>query len=856
MYRNRRTASLRITAALSCLGAVFALSFATLVWGGSAESVEFNLPAQSLEASLRSIADRQKLQIVYVRADLEGIAAPALKGHYSAVEAIAKLTEGTKLTASFDGKDTVVIKPKAGAQQRAGARDEERDGIRLTQSAAAASGSGAAGQEARRNQNIPDSAAHGPKVDEIIVTAQKRAERLQDVPIPVTALKAEALTGSNQLRLQDYYTRIPGLNLVANADGGPMIAMRGIITGGQTASTVGIVVDEVPYGGSTNTGTSARPPDIDPGDLARVEVLRGPQGTLYGASSIGGLLKFVPVDPSTEAVSGRMQAGTETVNEGELGYSLRGSVNLPLGETVALRASGFTVREPGYVDNIQTGADDVNRRESDGGRVAALWRPSENFSLKLSAMVQDSQRRGPVEVDRALGGPLEVRALEGTGLYGRRTQVYSAIAAGKLGRIDLTSVSGYNIDHFSNRGDLSVSLGALLASPNFGVSGVAAPFFQRAKKFTQELRASIPLGERVNWLLGAFYADERLKTHLDYLAADAATGATAGTLMTVDQPTAFEEYALFTNVTIDVTDRFDVQVGGRASENRQSFSGLRTGPGAVVFYGSNPSILPESRFKDSPVTYLLTPRFRISPDLMAYVRLASGYRAGGPNANCGLTVPCQYDADTTQDYEIGMKGNVLERVLSFDLSVYRIDWDDVQINLRNPAGTVVYAANAGRAKSDGVELSLESRPLQGLLLSTVASWSAAKLAHDLPASSPVAGLRGDRLPYSSPFSGNFSIDQEFPIGGAVTGFVGGSVGYVGARKGLFRSAAQVRVTYPSYTQVDLRMGVRFDSWSINAYVNNVADERGILNGGLDANRPTFYTYIQPRTLGVSLGKDF
>jgi outer membrane receptor protein involved in Fe transport len=160
------------------------------------------------------------------------------------------------------------------------------------------------------------------------------------------------------------------------------LSIRGIMSGLYTNPTVGITVDDVPYGSSTFLGGGGGTvmPDIDPADLARIEVLRGPQGTLYGASSMGGLLKFVTVDPSTDGVSGRIEGGINSVYNGaELGYGARGSVNVPLGDVLAVRVSAFSRQDPGYVDNVQSGQRGVNKTDVDGGRLSALWRPSDLF---------------------------------------------------------------------------------------------------------------------------------------------------------------------------------------------------------------------------------------------------------------------------------------------------------------------------------------------------------------------------------------------------------------------------------------------------------------------------------------------
>lgn len=698
------------------------------------------------------------------------------------------------------------------------------------------------------------------ELEEVIVTAQKRAERLQDVPVPVSAISGEALASNNQLRLEDYYNQVPGLGLAVIGDSSaPTVTIRGITTGGLTNPTVGIVVDEMPYGATIAAGAAVSAPDIDPGDLSRVEVLRGPQGTLYGASSIGGLLKFVTVDPSTQAFDGRLQAGLASVKDGEVGHTLRGSVNVPLSDTFAVRASGFTLRDPGYVDNVQTGTDDINRRNSDGGRLSAMWQPSEDFSLKLSALVQNSERQGTSDVDITLGsGEPRQNALRATGLYGRDTEAYSLKMDAKLGSADLTSVSGYSTDTIDSRVDQTVPFFSGVALSNFGVAGVAGPLHRTIDKFTQEVRASFPIAAKLQWLIGAFYTDEDVLVDLDYLAVDPATAAEVGTIFSNDQPTTFKEHAAFTNLTYHFSDRFDIQLGGRYSENEQSFSGVRTGPlTPLIGLGPSPSLVPEVEGEDDAFTFLLTPRWKISPDLMVYARIASGYRPGGPNAGCGIVgVPCQYAADTTQNYEIGFKGDAFGGALSFDASLYSIDWKDIQIPLT--LGVVSFIDNGSRAKSQGAELAVESNPLAGL---TVAAWvvyNEAELTEDLPTvtASSAVGRPGDRLPYSSRFSGSLGLDQEFPLGSRATGFLGGSVSYVGERKGLFRRAGLVREIFPDYTQVDLRAGLRYDNWTAQAFVNNLTDERGILRSGLDSNRPTYLTFIQPRTIGLSLIKDF
>ena len=706
--------------------------------------------------------------------------------------------------------------------------------------------------------------SNGPEsgLAEIIVTAEKHEERLQDVPIPVTVINAQALTQSNQVHLQDYYATVPGLVLSTGGDADtPGLSIRGITSGGGGgAPSVGVVIDDVPYGSATGLGGRGQP-DIDPGDLARVEVLRGPQGTLYGANSMGGLLKFVTIDPSTDALSGRVQAGTSSVYNGiEPGLNFRGSINVPVNDTLAFRASAFREQDPGYIDNIQTGQQGINRMTSDGGRVSVLWKPSDVLSLKLSALLQDSKRDGG---EQATVGPgfadLQQSSIPNTQTLDEKTQAYSATLNAKFGGVELTSLTGFNVDRALTAHDVTRVSGSFFST--FG--GVPAAVLLDSigtHRFSEELRLSVPITDQITWLLGGYYADERNDFVSNAYGADAATGTpTADLLLLQEFHLQYSEYAAFTNITYNVTDRFDVQLGGRVSENRQTFDIVRGAPIGIALYCPNsaPAPCPDLTVsglhsKDTPFTYLFTPRYKISPDLMVYARFASGYRPGGPNEVCTTGIPCQYDAEKTQNYDLGLKGDFLDHILSVDFSLYRIDWKDIQVALFDPTGLLGYTANAGRAKSQGVELSVEARPIRGL---TVSAW----VAYD---DANFTGLpqAGARIPGTTRFTGNVSADEEFALTGSLSAFVGGTMSYVGNRLGGLQGPGAPRAYLPAYAQTNLHAGLKVNTWTVTAFVNNVTDKRGVLEGGLDYQYefpdPNTYTFITPRTVGLNASKTF
>ncbi len=842
------------------LGALAALATS----GAHAEeqaTYRFDLPAQPLADALRAIARQTGANVLFASKDLQGVTAPALRAQLTASEAIERVLAGTKLQAERTTPTTVIVQPVSSLGRPSSPTDEMIRRERLAQAGGFALSPAAAGGQAADETPKPSSAQaqedSARTVSEIVVTAQKRTERLQDVPVPVTAIVAESLAANNMPQLRDYFSRIPGLNLTeAGIYGGSVISIRGITSGIFNDGTATVVIDDVPYGISSASGPGEVVPEIDPGDLARLEVLRGPQGTLYGASSMGGLLKYVTIDPSTEKLSGYVRGGVSSVRNGDGGgYNVSAGINVPLSETWALRASGFTRVDPGYIDDPVHGLEGVNRGEVSGGRLSALWRPSENFSLKLAALYQDAQLDGNPYAGPTVGfgalTDLQQVAPPGSGGYSKKLQVYTANISARLGSVDLTTISAYSRNDATYVFDVSPLFGGV-ARTNFGVTGGKSVSVGTTDRFTQEVRFTVPLGQKVEWLFGGFYVDEDNPRIGQYLALDFATGQPVGSLGYLDFPSTFKEYAAFTDVTYHFTDRFDVQIGGRYAANRQTLPHYdNDGP---LFGGPHSQAEVES--KDHSFTYLLTPRLKVSEDLMVYARLASGYRPGGPNLSTSSdpAIPLSYLPDETRNYEIGVKGSAFDRLLTFDASVYHIDWKDILLGSLVSPRSLNYKDNGKDAKSEGVDLSFEVRPAAGLTISAWGAWNRAELTQNFPTNSTVRGVTGDRLPFSSRFSGSLSIDQQFPLGANLEGFVGATHSYIGDRKGPFTATAQQ--TLPAYTNTDFHVGARWQSWEANLYLNNAFDKRGLLNGGLGGFLPSIYTYTRPRTLGMTVSRKF
>ena len=777
------------------------------------QAVQFDISPEPLADALNDWARQSGFQIVLAE---EGAAADrktqGVRGNLAPREALERLLAGSGLQYEYTGARSVIVRA---ATSNAG--KPELDVL----------------------------------LEEVVVTAEKRSDLLQNVPLPLTAISAAKLVDNNQLRLQDFYTSVPGLSVSPTSAAAQILSIRGVTTGSGNP-TVGITIDDVPFGGSTQGGMGSFVPDFDPSDLTRIEVLRGPQGTLYGASSMGGLLKFITVEPSTDGVTGRVQIGASGVSHGDgAGYNARGTLNVPLSDTVAVRASAFTREDPGYIDNPVLGIQGVNEETVSGGRLSSVWRPSDALSLKLSALYQQRKADRSSDVNVLAGlGDLEQNYLRGVGASQSEVQAYSATMDVQIGDMTLTSISGYNVNSFADSLDFSAGFGSA-AQAFYGVSGAALPEDGKNSKFTQEVRLAGGSDDHVEWLAGAFYTYESFHINQAVEAEDPDTGQRFDpALIEISTSGRYKEYAAFANIDYHLTDRFDVQFGARQSRIEiVSLPGLQTG----ALFGGAQIVTPRNESEADAFTYLLTPRFTVSPNLMLYARLASGYRAGGSNSSASGG-PAQYAPDKTKNYEIGVKGSLFERMLSYEASLYYIDWSGIQIALINPDTSMGYTANAGEAKSQGIELSQTLRPVRGLTISAWVTWNEAVLREALPADSLALAAAGDRLPNTSRFSGNLSIDQEFTITPGVTGFLGASASYAGRRQDLFNSTDQ-RTEFPSYTRTDLRAGARLEDWTTSLFVTNLTDERGMLANAL-TNLPFAYQYIRPRTYGLSISKAF
>ena len=683
---------------------------------------------------------------------------------------------------------------------------------------------------------------------DIIVTAQKRSERLIDVPQSVSVITGGTLQNQHAERLSDYLTRIPSANVVESQPGSSRIVLRGINTGG-VGATVATYIDEAPFGSATalaNGGVLA--PDLDPFDLERVEVLRGPQGTLYGANSLGGLVKLVTVTPNPGAFDAAGEISVENVAHGETGYLGRVAANVPLGSDLAVRATGFYRSDPGYIDDPLRGSD-VNDGKTYGGRISLMARPAPALRIRASALMQNIRSDGTNVVDVY---PVTLRPTIGKYDHERFVnepnnidyRLYNTTIDYDFGPVSLVSATSYGTLKQVGIVDGSGALGA----------PVGLDQGMRQRRFTQEVRLASNGPDAIEWTLGGFYTHESNRLAQNVFFVDPLTGdRLLDGLLVVALPSRYRELAGFANATWHIAPKFDLTAGGRYSHNRQSSEQATSGlllPAATNVSGKS---------SDSVFTYSIAPQYKPSRNTTIYARIAKGYRPGGPNAlspDAPDAVPRQFGPDTTINYEVGLKTQAADRLWSLELTAFLTNWKDIQLLVQ--LGQFGVNTNGGGARSKGVEISAGLNPSRSLSLYANGAYVDAFLTDDAVLA---GGLKGDQLPYNPKWQSTIGAEYEHPLSGSVNGRAGISWHYTASRFSDFNPPpapdvpAAPQHKLDSFSQIDAHAGVDVGKFRVDAFVRNLTGSRAIVNiGAFGAfNGDLAAAVIMPRTFGLSLG---
>lgn len=476
---------LSVVLAVACLGCA-GLAFAQNSQASIKQST--NIPAQALGSALQTLARERKFQIVYVWDELRSLSTLGAVGEFSSQEALAELLKGSGFTYKYLDEKTVTIVPlatqpakeekKESAGGKIGALTDAEPEVQETQSPSLRDRFRVAQSDAAGS--VKESPGRSTTLEEVVVTAQKKEESALSVPMALTVLSGEQLSRSQLRQFDDYVGKVPGLTLINFGAIGTQLILRGLSAGANAVnSQVATYIDETPYtavGGLS--GATFLAPNLDTYDMGRIEVLKGPQGTLYGANALSGILKFVTNPPDPQAFAAKAEAGVNAVRHGDAGYDLHAMLNVPLSDRTALRMVGYQNSYGGYIDDDLRSKNDINGSRVTGGRAALLFAPTEDLSVRLNAVYQ---RRtwddwsnidvNPETLVPTYGELIKRGTISQPGH--NNTQLYNATINWNLGSASLVSSTSYANFELREWQDLANQLGEIVSGIVGFPSGLA-----------------------------------------------------------------------------------------------------------------------------------------------------------------------------------------------------------------------------------------------------------------------------------------------------------------------------------------------------------------------------------------------
>lgn len=706
------------------------------------------------------------------------------------------------------------------------------------------------------------------KLGTVTVTATKRAESILDVPQSIQAIGGEDLNDLAITNVEDVVSLVPNLNLEPDRKYGGQFNIRGFGDQGRafaSFSTVGIYVDETPLtDGFANLDSALY-------DLERVEVLRGPQGTLYGEGSLAGTVRLITNKPEFDTFSGEAMARAETTEDGEPSYRVGGFVNLPIAEnSAALRLTASYDDQGGFMDAgpFPTGApitEDVNDRKSTYLRAALKLKPSENLTLTPSYVYQRN---------KAAAGPIDSIALpelqgysNGPDSFQDDLSIFALEAEYDFGNMILTSSSSYYDRAFDSIDDdlqANTLLSLFIAPTPF----TTQTFTRDTETFTQELRLTSTGDGPFSWIVGGFYRNKDLKEDVLILSDLLQTVAGDDRTFLLDNQASFEQYAVFGEASYQLTDKFSV-TGGLRWFDETADSSLNFGVFDFGVFGfvQNPNITPT--LSEDDVLFKAAATYEASDDLTFYALYSEGYRPGGVNDRvvdiggtltpAELTALSTYAQDETKNYEIGLKSVLFNGKVNLNLTAFFIDWTGTQV-AAEPIPGVNVVVNASGAESTGIEFDAIAQVTNELQIGGSLGLSNAEISSQ---TASAAGIipEGASLPQAPEYSGSIFAEYVTPISGSLDGRFRLDARYTDDRVNRVDVVGLPGTPLDSYSTVNALIGLEAQDWSLNLYANNLTNEVAELDGilfddGSLGNIVAGYVRNRPRTVGVQLQKQF
>lgn len=732
---------------------------------------------------------------------------------------------------------------------------------------------------------LPATGADAPNageatLDELVVTAQRREQRLQDVAGSLAVLSPQEVQERNIKNMNEYLQGVPSVSFQgASSAGRNKVVIRGVSASGETREerTTGLYFGEAPISSLGERGFS----DPKLVDIDRVEVLRGPQGTLYGAGAMGGALRVIPAAPDLNTVEGSISQSAAWTRHGSPTYETTGALSVPLADgKLAVRVVGYNYDVGGFIDNVYPGnavfgapataTSNVNDANVTGGRVSVLFQPTDAAKATLSYLKQKSQAGGLTEIQPTLApGISQVRG--GQEGFSDNFEVLNLTASYGFGPVELVSVTTS-----ADKKDREVFDIREFLAP-FGLPPVSLRNDTSTDFFAQELRLTSTVKESpLFWVVGAYYSDRTVRPtrRNDWYGSDTGFRTFAGLLTqftgfpinstsdiyTYDARFKEKQEALYGDATYTFASGLSVAGGLRAA--RYEYSRAETQAG--LFAGGFQSPAP-TQFKETVYLPRLNVSYKPNEDTLYYAQAAKGFRVGRVNlrmpnscagdlADIGLTVdtvPGQAKSDTLWSYEGGAKLTFGEGRFTANLAAYYIDWKDIQVQFLGPSCGFEFFSNAGKASNRGFEFETTGRITDNLTVGLSTSYNDIHLDEDAPLQSGSEGKDGDPLPGTPKWTVSVNARYGWEIG-ENEAYVRGYYTYISSYYGNF--ARDTRGG--DFGTLNLSAGFDMSNVGIQVFADNVTDTRGQPQQ-LTADTGPFplgprFEIIRPRTVGVRL----
>jgi outer membrane receptor protein involved in Fe transport len=712
-------------------------------------------------------------------------------------------------------------------------------------------------------------------VEEIVVTATKRETTMKDTPAAIAAVSGDAIRESQSFSLESFSRLDPSVQVNNRGVGDNQIIVRGISSSGKP--TVGLYYDEAVITGLGLDGGSDNQPNIQLHDMQRIEILKGPQGTLFGAGSMSGTVRFITNKPDLSKQEFALSGSAANVKDGNPFYQGEAVANLPIIEDkLGARAVVWGDSGGGYIQQRSANGtfDDVNDQTVWGGRLALKSEISDRLSVTLTSLYQESEADGSQYFE--FGQPDYQNISPTLEPFEDEIKLFSLVADYDVGVGTVTAATSY-MDR-----ELFFSRDSTPTARRFGLPfELAYHQGQDISNWSSEVRFASDFSGPLQVVAGLFYAEQESEVTNAALIATPGTGVApckfhedcvANGFASRDINsgiglTNLDQFAVFSELEYQLTEKFTGTLGVRyysadIFEGKIESQALGRPPQA------QDRVTLDRDVSEDEISYNFALAYAATNDTTFYARVASGFRPGGANDSVGalqngVVVPGEYGSDTLWSYEVGSKSYFFDRALYTEVSVYRIDWSDQQISLTDPGGTFVYIGNAGKSYVNGLEFQVNAQPTDALSLSVGATYTDSRLSEDMPVPPPPLpgsdptpyGFDGDRIPYSPKWSFAGQMQYEVPFSSALTGYAATNFNYRSASYTSFNSTFGDYQELEGYLLVGVRFGVRYEGWDTSLFVDNVTDE--VPDIGLRVTGDGYRVYTtRPLTAGLRISTRF